>query len=193
MLAERVIPSGSVAVMVPVCREETTWVVVVNVAEEDPLGTVIIAGTVTPGRLLVNDIAMPPAGAFALRLTVPVAEVPPTTAEGLNVTLVSSTGWRVREMPIVLPDAIAFTRTGVDLVTPSVVQEKLTLWDPAATKTEPGTFTNVEALASVILTALDAAGPFSDTVPFDVPPPAKTKGLNDKPERTAGVTVILAF
>ena len=92
MLADWEIPNESVAVMVPVCRVVTTWVVAVNIAVEDPLGTVMLAGTVTPFRLLDKDMTIPPVGAFALRVTVPAAVVPPTMEAGFNATLARSTG-----------------------------------------------------------------------------------------------------
>jgi hypothetical protein len=49
----------------------------------DPAGTVAMAGTVTTaGLLLESATAAPPAGAGALRTTVPVAAVPPLTVAG---------------------------------------------------------------------------------------------------------------
>ena len=68
----------------------------------------------------------------------------------------------------------------------------MALWDPGAMVTDAGTVTSGEALFSEIWTAMDAAGPFSETVPVEVLPPAMVEGLKDKPERTAGVTLILA-
>ena len=187
-----VIPSGSVAVMVPVCKVVTTWVVAVNVAVEDPLGTVTLAGTATPVWLLVSVIVIPPAGALALRVTVPVAVVPPTTVAGFNVTLARSTGWRVREVPIDVPDEVAFTSTAVDLDTPFVEQVNVALSEPAAMFTDAGMVTRVEALLSAILTPA-AASPLSDTVPVEVPPPARVDGLKAKLARAGGITLSLVF
>lgn len=48
-----------------------------------PAGTVAVAGTVTTaGLLLESATAAPPAGAGALRTTVPVAAAPPLTLAG---------------------------------------------------------------------------------------------------------------
>jgi hypothetical protein len=61
----------------------TVLVEIVNVALADPAGTVTLAGTET-GSPLDNDTAAPPAGAVPVRITVPVAESPPTTLAVLN-------------------------------------------------------------------------------------------------------------
>ena len=55
-----------------------------------PAGTVTLAGTVAAeGLLLARPTLAPPAGAGALRLTVPCDVCPPFTAPGLNVIPVS--------------------------------------------------------------------------------------------------------
>lgn len=51
-----------------------------------PAGTTTLAGTVaTAGLLLVRMIAAPPAGAAALRVTVPVEELGPMTLAGFRL------------------------------------------------------------------------------------------------------------
>jgi hypothetical protein len=63
----------------------TPFVVTVKVAVFVPCATTTDAGTVALFRsALVSDTVIPPAGAFAERVTVPVDGFPPTTVVGLN-------------------------------------------------------------------------------------------------------------
>ena len=64
----------------------TDVVVTVNVALVAPAGTVTLAGTVVAVESSESDTAAPPLGAAALRVTVPVEELPPTTLVGLRET-----------------------------------------------------------------------------------------------------------
>jgi hypothetical protein len=64
----------------------TGFVVTVNVTLEDPAGTLTDAGTVAADGVSDETFMLaPPAGAAALRLTVPCADVPPITLDGLIV------------------------------------------------------------------------------------------------------------
>ncbi len=66
--------------------ELTAVVVTVNVAVVDPAATATLAGTVAaPVLLLVSVTTAPPVGAALLKVTVPVEEVPPVTADGLKL------------------------------------------------------------------------------------------------------------
>src|SRR3954451_979827 len=73
-----------VAVMVAVVAAVIDVVVAVNVLLVAPAATVTLVGTVTAAELSDNATTAPPAGAAALRVTVPVDELPPTTAVGLS-------------------------------------------------------------------------------------------------------------
>lgn len=72
--------------MVAVVEELTAVDVTVNVAVELPALTLTLAGTVADALLLDSAIAVPPAGAGALKVTVPVDGAPPVTLVGFNVT-----------------------------------------------------------------------------------------------------------
>ena len=64
----------------------TANVVTVKLADVCPPATLTIPGTLATDRLLVARVTeMPPAGAGALKKTVPVAFVPPGTLVGLIV------------------------------------------------------------------------------------------------------------
>lgn len=66
---------------------ETPDVVTVNVAVSALAATVTEAGTCATDVLpLVSDTDAPPAGAWALKVTVAVEELPPRTATGLKVS-----------------------------------------------------------------------------------------------------------
>ena len=67
----------------------TGVVAIGNVAELAPALTITLAGTVAEALSLSSAIVAPPAGAGAVRLTVPVEFCPPVTTEGLAVTELS--------------------------------------------------------------------------------------------------------
>jgi len=62
-------------------------VVTVKVALALPLATVTLAGTLATELLLLdNETTAPPFGAGALRVTVPIEVLPPTTLVGFSVS-----------------------------------------------------------------------------------------------------------
>ena len=65
----------------------TEVVVTVKVALVAPAGTAILTGTVADVELHKRETDPPPLGAGALKVTVPVAELPPTTVVGLIDTV----------------------------------------------------------------------------------------------------------
>ena len=92
--------------MVTVLTEKAERVWMVNRALVAPAGIVILLGTRARLELLRNCTTTPPAGAGPLRVTVPVAVLPPQTEVGLivsdwSVTLGEGLTVRVavREMP----------------------------------------------------------------------------------------------
>ena len=65
----------------------TGWVARLNVAVEEPAGTVTKGGTTAEGSLLFSATMSPPKGAGEDKVTVPVAVLPPTTEVGEMVKL----------------------------------------------------------------------------------------------------------
>jgi hypothetical protein len=63
----------------------TAVVVMVNVVDVAPAGTVTVVGGTAEGSLEVTVIPRPPVGAGPLMVTVPVVEVAPSTVVGFNV------------------------------------------------------------------------------------------------------------
>ena len=93
----------------------TANVVTVKLAEVCPPGTVTVPGARAAEKLLVARVTeIPPAGAGALRNTVPVALVPPRTLVGLIVIDCRSggafgSGLTLTKMDVVTPPALAKT------------------------------------------------------------------------------------
>jgi hypothetical protein len=77
---------ASVAVITPVVAEDTPDVEAVKLAEVAPDGTVTEAGTETPPPEALRLTVAPPVGAPRVRVTVPVALVPPGTEVGETLT-----------------------------------------------------------------------------------------------------------
>src|SRR5438093_159954 len=65
----------------------TEVVVMVKVALVAPAGTMMLAGTVAAIELHESETTPPPVSAGALKVTVPVAGLPPTTVIGLIDTV----------------------------------------------------------------------------------------------------------
>jgi hypothetical protein len=78
--------------MVSVTEAETAVVAIVNWAELLPALTVTVAGRVVAPLLSERATTIPPAGAGAERVTIPVELVPPVTVVGLSESPLSATG-----------------------------------------------------------------------------------------------------
>ena len=75
----------------------TGIVVAVNVALVAFAGTVTLAGTCVAAVLLLERVTTaPPAGAALVKVTVPVEAVPPTTEDGLIVTVLTRSAFTTR-------------------------------------------------------------------------------------------------
>jgi hypothetical protein len=135
------------AVMVADVLFPTAKVVTVKLAEVWPPGTLTMPGTVATFRLLVARVTeIPPAGAAALKNTVPVALVPPRTLVGLIFIDCRSggafgSGLTLTKMDLVTPPAVAKTFPPVGKpVTGSVPMVKLVALFPAGIVTLGGTW-----------------------------------------------------
>ena len=90
--------------MVTTVEEPTGLVLTGKVAVVPPAGTVTLAGTLaTPGLVLESDTTVPPLGAGALSVAVPVEELPPVTLDGLRLREESVGGVTVSEAVRVAP------------------------------------------------------------------------------------------
>ena len=103
----------------------TLTVVIANVADVAPEGTVTETGTFAETLELVSVTTTPPAGAAADNVTVPVTPAPPTTDAGLTVTDVSETdaaaGFTVSAAVFEMAPLVAVIVTAVTAVTDVVV------------------------------------------------------------------------
>jgi len=113
--------------------------VTVKVAVVAPAETVTLAGTVAFGLLDERLMTEPPAGAAVKRVTVPVADAPPTTDVGDTETLESPGGFIDRVAVWVLPLNVAEIVDVVLAVTDFVVTGNVAEEYPAATVTDAGT------------------------------------------------------
>jgi hypothetical protein len=84
-VALRVLPPDEPE-MLTVVEDVTAVVVTVNVLLVVPAGTVTLAGTVAAAEVSDRVTTVPPAGAAAVRVTVPVDEAPPATLDGLRAS-----------------------------------------------------------------------------------------------------------
>ena len=152
------------AVMVTDVLFPTANVVTVKLAEVCPPGTLTMPGTLATEKLLVARVTeIPPAGAGALKNTVPVALIPPRTLVGVTVMDCRSggafgSGLTLTKMDLVTPPAVAkmFPPVGRPL-TALVPMVKLVALFPSGIVTLAGTWIT-DGLSVVRLT---------------VPPPAK--------------------
>ena len=182
-VALRVTPPAEPETTTGVCTE-TALVVTVKVRLVVPAATVTLAGTLAAVELSERATTVPPGGAAALNLTVPVAELPPTTVLGLSeivlradelarVTL-SAANW------VALP-SVADSWTVV-LSTGKVVTSKLAEVAPAGTVTVPGTLAAPGRLLPRLTVAPPAGAALpSVTVPVEGVPPVTLLGLTLRP------------
>jgi hypothetical protein len=179
--------------LVPAVVPETT----VNDAAVVPAATVTLAGTVAADALpLVSETVRPPAGAAALRVTVPVLVDPSTTVSGFRPRPVSvgadvAVGVTVSAAERDAPPAVAEIVTELVWVTDVVVTVNVALAEPPDTVTLAGTdATAALLLARATLTPPDGALVVSVTVPVDDPPPVRVAGLRATLDGVEGEGVV---
>jgi hypothetical protein len=183
-LAVRVVPPND-PVIVATVEVVTAEVVTVNVRLVAPAGIVTLAGTVTAAELSDKLTTAPPEGAAALSVTVPVEELPPTTAVGLTDTADSVAAAGARVIPSAGEQCRAAERR-VQLHGRVVDRERRDGerragragrdGDRRGTLAEPG-----RLLPRLTVTPPEGAGLSIVTVPVDGVPPCTLVGLTEKP------------
>jgi len=160
-----------VALISPVTLCPTASVVAVKLTLLDPAGTVTDPGTVTHATGEARVTLMPPDGAFPVRVTVPVEDAPPSTVDGLNVTVDGTGGTTVRSCEALPPPPLAETVASRVLDTGWAVTVNVAVLDPEFTFTEPGTVTADWFDERVTVTPAAGAAAVRVTVPVIVAPP----------------------
>jgi hypothetical protein len=191
-----VVPPNA-AVMVTEVEALVAVVGTVNVALLLPDGMVMPVGTEATALLLLKVTSAPPAGAGALSVAVPVADVPPWTLAGLTVSAERDSpaaGRTVRSARFVTPPAVAVMVTVVVVDTATVETAKVAEVAPAGTTTKAGTL----AIAGIpldraICVSVDV-GKASDTVPVEPLVPVVEVGLSVTADGAwAGVAVTVSW
>lgn len=160
----------------------TAEVVIGNVAVVLPAATVIPAGAWAMLVLLLdNATVIPPVGAVALSVTVPVEELPPMTFVGLTVTEVRLTAPLVTVIVAVCVEPRdPVMVTDVFTLTAFVVMAKVALVLPLETTTLAGVCPAVVLLLDSATVAPPlGAGPLRVTVPVAPVPPITAAGFTE--------------
>lgn len=168
----------------------TVLVVMGNVTDEEPAGTVTVAGTVATEVLLeVRLITAPAPDADPVNLTVPVEDDPPLMLLGLIDREVSDKG-------VTVNGAVRVLLYPAEIVTVVALLTVLVLIVNDAALAPAGTVT-LESTVAVFVSLLDSdttappggATPFKVTVPVDVVPPVTLVGFNNIEDSVRGLTV----
>ena len=162
----------------------TEVVVTVKVALVAPAGTMILTGTLAAVELHESVTVPPPLSAGALKVTVPVTGLPPTTLIGFNDTVERTGpgggGVSVR-MACEITSSVPVTKTLVNTPTGLVGTGKVALIAPAGTVTVAGIAAREELLASVTTDPPAGAGSLKVTVPVVTLPPTTLEGVKKSP------------
>src|SRR5213593_3265857 len=167
----------------------TEVVVTVKVALVAPAGTMILTGTVAAVELHASETVPPPLSAGALKVTVPVDAVPPTTLVGFKDTVERTGpgggGVSVR-MACEITSSVPMKPTLVNTPTGLVFTVNVALIAPAGTVTLPGKVTSDELPSTVLLDSVTtdppaAAGLLRVTVPVVTLPPTTVEGVKKSP------------
>jgi hypothetical protein len=158
-----------------------------------PPATRTLVGTVALEFADVNPTIIPPVGAVPLRVTVPVAEVPPVTDVGETVNVDNDGGVTVS---VVVTDAEPMEAVIVALTFVAVgddVMVNVAEVAPAAIKTVAGVTAFALLEESVTVDPPVGTAPFNVTVPVDELPPTTEAGETARLDGTGGTTVNVAI
>jgi hypothetical protein len=166
----------TVAVTIAVVSTTTPIVLIANVTEVWPCGTTTEGGGMTAGLSLESPTTTPPAGACPERVTVPFADVPPTTDEGVMLKLtgtaakMSSVADAVDNMNVPVIVAV------MSAVTVVVSIVKVASVSPSLTVTVDGTVAAGLSELNEIVIPPGGAASSSVTVPVEESPPGTLEG-----------------
>ena len=127
-----------VAVIVAVPDPVAPAVVIVNVVELAPPGTVTVAGTLASALEELKDSGYPPVGAGPLSVTVALELFPPATLVGDKERVEITGAATVSDAAMVTPADVAVTLTNVALATGYVEKTKEAEFAPTGTRTLTG-------------------------------------------------------
>ena len=180
--AVRVTPPKT-AEIVAVVAVVTDVVVTVKFALVAPAGTVTLAGTLVAAEFSDRETTAPPPAAAALRVTVPVEELPPTTLVGLSETAESvgppPPGGLIVSVPLFVTFSyVAEICTVLVVVTCATFTANVALVWPAGTMTLKGTVARTGLLLTRSTSALPVDEDASVTLPVTVPGPTMVPGVN---------------
>ena len=174
--------------IVGVAAVETDTVETVNMPEVEPAGMVMLGETVAEAPELERTTTIPPAGAAAVRVAVPVEGRPPTTVDGerLIADIAIPPGVTERVADLLELEYVAVIVADADDDTETVVTAKGAEVAPARTVTPGGTVaTAVFELESPMLAPPAGAAALRVTVPVEGLPPATLAGLSETPRSAA--------
>lgn len=148
-----------------------------KLTDNELYGTTTVAGAVAipacPPKIVM---VIPPGPAGAVRVKVPVAEVPPITELGFTLIVETMPGVTVSDALLVeIPVAPAIVAVVFEL-TPFVLMVKVAVLAPDGTVTVPGATAQALLEVRVTTTPPDPALPDRVTVPVDVCPPGTVAG-----------------
>jgi hypothetical protein len=148
-----------------------------NVINVLPAGTLIDAGLIADELSLTSFTLMPPRGAGAVSVTFPREVRPPTTFDGVIVTVDRLGGSNVSvAVPVELPiEAVMVDVTWVETATVRIMNVAEVF--PRATRILAGGVALFRLLTSLTVTPPTGAGPVKLTVPVEIPPPGTLDGL----------------
>ena len=169
-----------VAVIVTAVGVVTGTVFTVNDTVDLPAAIFRLAGIVAALLVELRATVSPPPGAGAVRLIVPLAEMPPLTVAGVTLMLSSDAGFTVNVAVAAVGPTVPVMIALVAVDTGLVSTENPPVVTPFGMRTDAGTAAAKDPLESVTVVPPCGAGPLRVTVPEDVPPPVQLDGLRER-------------